>query len=107
MPQTIIGTASNANGGVGGPPVGAVHSGNFLPIVPVGGGSVFGSDPKHLKGTKIKEAKKETKQVVKVKHVVKVRAASTSLGHVNAKATLNDLAIMALNNTITKTGRKK
>ena len=32
-PQTIVGTANNANGGVGGPPVGAVHSGDFTPIV--------------------------------------------------------------------------
>jgi hypothetical protein len=35
-PQTIVGTASNANGGVGGPPVGAVHSGNFTRVIPRG-----------------------------------------------------------------------
>src|SRR5208282_2692690 len=51
-PQTIVGTANAANGGVGGPPVGAVHSGDFSPVVPVGGGSVFGADPKHLRGTR-------------------------------------------------------
>ena len=108
VPQTIIGTASNANGGHGGPPIGAVHSGHFLPIVPVGGGSVFGTERIHLPGTRVKAAKKETKQVIKVKHVVKVKAASKPVvGHVNAKATLNDLAIMALDDTITKTGRKK
>jgi hypothetical protein len=50
-PQTVLGTASPANGGNGGPPVGAVHSGNFVTVVPRGGGSVFGSDPKHLSGT--------------------------------------------------------
>ncbi len=106
VPQTIIGTANNANGGAGETPVGAVHSGSFLPIVPVGGGSVFGSDPKHLKGTKIKEAKKETKQAINVKHVVKVKATSKPVGHVNAQATLHDLAIMALGETTT-TKRKK
>jgi Bacterial Ig-like domain len=109
VPQTIIGTASNANGGHGGPPIGAVHSGHFLPIVPVGGGSVFGTDRIHLQGTKVKAAKKETKQVIKVKHVVKVKAATKPVGHANAQAgtTLHDLAIMALGDTTTKTGRKK
>jgi hypothetical protein len=42
-PQTIVGTASAANGGVGGPPVGAVHSGVFSPVVPRGGSPVFGA----------------------------------------------------------------
>ena len=50
-PQTIVGTASAANGGNGGPPIGAVHSGDFVTAVPRGGGSVFGADPKHLRGT--------------------------------------------------------
>ena len=74
-PQTIVGTSNNANGGAGGPPVGAVHSGNFSPVVPVGGGSVFGNDPEHLKGTKTK-TKKESKTKAHVvirspaKHVV-------------------------------------
>ena len=49
--QTIVGTANAANGGNGGPPIGAVHSGDFVPAVPRGGGSVFGGDPKHLAGT--------------------------------------------------------
>ena len=40
-PQTIVGTANPSNGGVGGAPVGAVHSGDFTPVVPIGGGSVF------------------------------------------------------------------
>jgi hypothetical protein len=109
VPQTIIGTASNANGGHGGPPIGAVHSGHFLPIVPVGGGSVFGTDRIHLQGTQVKAAKKETKQVIKVKHVVKVKSATKPVGHATAQAdtTLHDLAIMALGDTTTKTGRKK
>jgi hypothetical protein len=40
-PQTIEGTASAANGGVGGVPVGFVHSGLFVPGVPVGGQPIF------------------------------------------------------------------
>ena len=42
-PQTIVGTSSAANGGVGGPPVGFVHSGVFSPAVPRGGSPVFGT----------------------------------------------------------------
>ena len=106
LPQTIIGTANNANGGAGGAPVGAVHSGDFSPVVPVGGGSVFGTDPKHLKGTNVKTAKKTIKQAIKVKHVVKVKAATKPVGHVNAKASLHDLALMTFGDP-TKPGRKK
>jgi hypothetical protein len=51
LPQTILGTSSPTNGGNGGAPVGAPHSGNFLPVLPRGGGSMFGNDPKHLHGT--------------------------------------------------------
>ena len=36
-PQTIIGTASAANGGDGGPRVNPVHSGVFVPVIPRGG----------------------------------------------------------------------
>jgi hypothetical protein len=35
-PQTVVGTASPSNGGQGGPPVGAPHSGHFTPVVPRG-----------------------------------------------------------------------
>jgi large repetitive protein len=42
-PQTIVGTSSAANGGVGGTPVGFVHSGVFSPAVPRGGSPVFGT----------------------------------------------------------------
>ena len=44
-PQTIVGTASAANGGVGGKPVGAVHSGVFSPVVPRDGSPVFKATP--------------------------------------------------------------
>jgi hypothetical protein len=73
-PQTIVGTASAANGGVGGAPVGAVHSGVFTPVIPVGGGSVFGSDPKHLKGSRAQK----THTTVKVHGVVHQAEAKVS-----------------------------
>jgi hypothetical protein len=40
-PQTIIGTASAANGGVGGPRVNPIHSGVFVPVIPRGGSPIF------------------------------------------------------------------
>ena len=33
-PQTIIGTANAGNGGVGGLPVGPIHSGIWVPVIP-------------------------------------------------------------------------
>ncbi len=52
-PQTIVGTASAANGGVGGPPIGKVHSGVFSRVIPRGGSPVFFTPPvataRHLK----------------------------------------------------------
>src|SRR6202035_3227099 len=40
-PQTVVGTASPANNGVGGLPVGAVHSGHFTQVVPRGASGLF------------------------------------------------------------------
>ena len=40
-PQTIIGTASAANGGVGGARSMPVHSGIWVPVIPVGGSPIF------------------------------------------------------------------
>ena len=80
----------DANGGAGGPPVGAVHSGQHTPVVPVGGGSVFGSDPKHLKGTKSKAVKPVAKTLAKHKAIKAVSLAK-------AKATaVHDAALKAL-----------
>ena len=45
-------------GAVGGPRVGAVHSGVFSPVVPVGGAPVFTTDSTQLKGTRTATAKK-------------------------------------------------
>jgi len=90
-PQTIVGTANAANHGVGGPPVGAVHSGNFTPIVPVGGGSVFVRDPKHLRGTRAKT-------------VVKSHTVAKAVSHPVQKTKVHDAAIHALA-AQTKSGR--
>jgi hypothetical protein len=40
-PQTVIGTANDANGGVGGPRINPVHSGVFVPVIPRGGAPIF------------------------------------------------------------------
>jgi hypothetical protein len=82
-PQTILGTASPGNGGAGGPPVGAVHSGNWTPVVPVGGGSVFG-DPVYSKNHAVKKTKKETAKshiVVKGQEVAKKPKLVTNSNH--------------------------
>jgi len=96
-PQTIVGTANKANGGAGGAPVGAVHSGNFSPVVPVGGGSVFGNDPKHLRGTKTKKAETSANhKLAKTKAHVVVK----TVAHHAAQKTggVQDAALKALLN---------
>ncbi|WP_422926635.1 PKD domain-containing protein [Singulisphaera sp. PoT] len=40
-PQTLVGTASPANGGIGGLPVGGVYSGIHVPVIPKGGRPLF------------------------------------------------------------------
>jgi large repetitive protein len=92
-PQTIIGTASAANGGVGGPPIGAVHSGVFSPVVPVGGAPVFGTDPTHLTGTHAATTKKaETRtKLVKPTAVAKSHTVKTAV-HDDALKALVDQA---------------
>jgi hypothetical protein len=103
-PQTEVGTANNANGGVGGPPVGAVHSGDFSPIVPIGGGSVFGNDPKHLKGTRTKKADTSTNhKLAKTKaHVVVKTVANQAV----KKTSVHDEALKALYEETHSTRRK-
>ena len=51
-PQTLMGTASNANGGQGGPRIGAVHSGDFTPVIPRGASPVFDADRSAAKSRK-------------------------------------------------------
>jgi hypothetical protein len=92
-PQTIVGTASAANGGVGGPPIGAVHSGVFSPVVPVGGAPVFGTDPTPLTGTHAATTKKaETRtKLVKPTAVAKSHTVKTAV-HDDALKALVDQA---------------
>ena len=58
-PQTIIGTASAANGGHGGLRVGAVHSGHFMPVIPRGASPVFDADRSAAKSQQIRQAPNE------------------------------------------------
>jgi hypothetical protein len=72
-PQTIIGTAFAGNAGVGGLPVAPIHSGIFVPAVPVGGSPIFstttspsnGADPPAATGHAAKKPKGQI--VVKTK----------------------------------------
>jgi hypothetical protein len=81
-PQTIVGTSSAANGGVGGSPVGAIHSGVFVPAVPRGGSPIFstptsptnGGDPP-APGHAAKKVKGHA--IVKPKHAESLRPART------------------------------
>ena len=60
-PQTIVGTASAANGGVGGPRIGAVHSGHFTPVIPRGGSPVFDANRSASKSQKVDKLHKAAK----------------------------------------------
>ena len=73
-PQTIIGTANAANGGVGGKRVGAVHSGVFVPVIPRGGSPIFSTPT-----SSVSAAKKKTQLKIKVKqaHSLTAHHAST------------------------------
>jgi hypothetical protein len=88
-PQTIVGTASAANGGVGGPPIGAVHSGDFVPVVPVGGSPVFSTDPPQHNGTRATV----TKKAVTRSHLAKSTAIAKS--H-SVKTAVHDEAMKTL-----------
>jgi hypothetical protein len=71
-PQTIIGTASPGNSGVGRLPVAGVHSGKHVPVVPVGHRPIFstptspsnGGDPPAV----VRHHKHKPSIVVKTKH---------------------------------------
>jgi Bacterial Ig-like domain len=52
-PQTVIGTASAANGGAG-----SSQDGDWTPVVPRGGGSIFGADPTNLHNQHAAKARK-------------------------------------------------
>jgi hypothetical protein len=73
-PQTVVGTASPANNGQGGLPVGAPHSGVFTPVVPRG--AVVAGRAAHT----VKHAN-TAKPVVAVKRAEPVRGASVAANH--------------------------
>ena len=63
-PQTIIGTASAGNGGVGGARVNPIHSGVFVPVIPRGGAPIFSTTSSAVSAAK----KGKGQVVVKAKH---------------------------------------
>ncbi len=65
-PQTIIGTASAANGGNGGARVNPIHSGVFMPAIPRGDAPIFSSTTSAVTAAK----KGKGQIVVKAKHGV-------------------------------------
>jgi hypothetical protein len=68
-PQTIEGTATAANGGVGGVPTNAVHSGVFVPLLPPGASPIFSTSTSVTTGDPPPAHKKATGQtVIKQKH---------------------------------------
>jgi len=67
-PQTIIGTASPGNKGVGGLPVAPVHSGIWVPAVPVGGPPIFFTPTSPSNGGDPPAKKHKGQVVVKTKH---------------------------------------
>jgi hypothetical protein len=81
-PQTILGTANGANGGAGGAPVGAIHSGSFVPAVPVGGAPIFSTSTSPVTSADppapVKHAKHKGQVHVKAKHVISVIAPKSS-----------------------------
>jgi hypothetical protein len=68
-PQSIIGTASPGNNGNGGLPVGAVHSGIFVPIVPRGGAPIFSTPTSPSNGGDPPAVKTKGQTVVQAKYV--------------------------------------
>ena len=96
-PQTIIGTAAASNGGVGGVRVAAVHSGIWVPAIPVGGSPIFstttspsnGADPKHLRGTRTAIAHKA------VTRTKLAKPAATAKSHA-VKTAVHDAAVNAI-----------
>ena len=77
-PQTIIGTSNAQNGGVGGLPVAPIHSGIWVPAIPVGGSPIFSTSTSSSNGADPPAKKVKGSGVVKPKHVVRVIAPKTS-----------------------------
>jgi Bacterial Ig-like domain len=96
-PQTIVGTASATNGGIGGARKDAVHSGVFSPAVPVGGSPVFGSDPTHLRDTRTEGSVKTRSSTTATSRRVRFRVHDAALKILSAESELRrDQELMAL-----------
>ncbi|MFI5458103.1 MAG: hypothetical protein ACHRXM_21930, partial [Isosphaerales bacterium] len=76
--QTIIGTAFAGNGGVGGLPVAPIHSGIWVPAVPVGGSPIFSTPTSPSNGGDPPAAHHVAKKV-KGQIVIKTKHAGSSL----------------------------
>jgi Bacterial Ig-like domain len=89
-PQTIIGTASSGNGGVGGLPVAPVHSGIWVPAVPRGGSPIFSTSTSPSNGGDLPAATRHRTHKVRGHIVVKTKHGesllSTSRNHAKPKA---------------------
>ena len=85
-PQTIIGTSSATNHGVGGRRVGPVHSGIHVPAIPKGGSPIFSTPTSPSNGGDPPSVVHHTHKKVKGAVVVKTRRGqglgSTSTSHV-------------------------
>ncbi len=83
-PQTVVGTAFASNGGNGGPPIAAVHSGVWVPIVPRGGSPIFStivgpSNSSQLSTTGHSTPRVQAHATVKTRLGVPLHAHATSL----------------------------
>jgi hypothetical protein len=81
-PQTIEGTATAANGGVGGVPTNAVHSGVFVPLLPPGASPIFSTSTSVTTGDPPAGHKK-----VKGQTVIKQKHGQSVLSNTNGKHT--------------------
>ncbi len=82
-PQTIIGTSNAQNGGVGGLPVAPIHSGIWVPVVPVGGSPIFSTSTSPSNGADPPATRHTTRKargqiVVQTKHGESLLSTSAS-----------------------------
>ena len=74
-PQTVVGTANPANGGVGGAPVGPVHSGLFTIVVPRGSAPIFTASKKKAQTLELKLAQAHQAKAAQL-HLAKLVAST-------------------------------
>ncbi len=90
-PQTVVGTAAAANGGAGGRPVAPIHSGIWVPVIPVGGRPIF-STPTSPRTTSVgATVRKVTASTnLKDRHTVKLIATRADRGQQALSVTANN-----------------